>query len=66
MAIANDIEVRLPGSAERTDSDIARVAVDALKWKTLVPDVRIKVLVNKGWVTLEGDVDWQYQKDAAF
>jgi osmotically-inducible protein OsmY len=65
-AIANDIEVRLPGTAERTDSDIARAAVEALKWKTSVPDSRIKVVVNKGWVTLEGDVDWQYQKDAAF
>jgi len=65
-AIANDIEVRLRGTAERNDSDIARAAVDALKWKTLVPDDRIKVLVTKGWVTLEGDLDWQYQRDAAF
>jgi osmotically-inducible protein OsmY len=65
-AIANDIEVRLPGTAERTDSDIARAAVDALRWKTLVPDDRIKILVNKGWVTLEGDLDWQYQKQAVF
>ncbi len=65
-AIANDIEVRLPGSSERTDSDIARAAVDALKWKTSVPDGRVTVSVTKGWVTLEGEVDWQYQKDAAF
>ena len=65
-AIANDIEVRSPDAAERTDSDIARAAVDALKWKTSVPDSRIKVVVNKGWVTLEGDDDWQYQKDVAF
>ena len=65
-AIANDIEVRLPGTAERTDSDIARVAVDVLKWRTVVPKDRIKVLVKNGWITLEGEVDWQYQKDAAF
>ena len=65
-AIANDIEVRLPGIAERTDSDIARMAVDILKWRTVVPKDRIKVLVKSGWVTLEGDVDWQYQKHAAF
>jgi len=65
-AIANDVEVRLPGTSERTDSDIARAAVDALKWRTSVPDGRIKVSVTKGWITLEGDVDWQYQKDAAF
>jgi osmotically-inducible protein OsmY len=65
-AIANDIEVRLPGTAERTDSDIARAAVDVLKWRTVVPRDRVKVLVKNGWITLEGEVDWQYQKDAAF
>jgi osmotically-inducible protein OsmY len=65
-AIANDIEVRLPGTAERTDTDIAQVAVDALKWRTAVPADRIKVLVQNGWVTLEGNVEWQYQRDAAF
>ncbi len=65
-AIANDIEVRLPGTALRTDSDIARVAVDALKWRTIVPNDRVKVLVKNGWIVLEGEVDWQYQKDAAF
>ena len=65
-AIANDIEVRLPGTAERTDSDIARAAVDALKWRTLVPVGRIKVSVSNGWITLEGEADWQYEKDAAF
>lgn len=65
-AIANDIEVRLPGAAERIDSEIAQAAVEALKWMTSVPDDRIRVLVKSGWVTLEGHVDWQYQKDAAF
>jgi osmotically-inducible protein OsmY len=65
-AIANDIEVRLPGAAERTDTDIAKAAADALKWRTLLPDGRIIVVVSKGWLTLEGEVDWQYQKDAAF
>jgi len=65
-AIANDIEVRLPGTAERTDTDIARVAVDALKWRSSIADGRIKVMVQNGWVKLEGEVDWQYQRDAAF
>jgi len=65
-ALANDIDVRLPGTAERTDSDIARMAVDALKWRTVVPSDLVKVLVKSGWITLEGEVDWQYQKDAAF
>jgi len=65
-AIANDIEVRLPGSAERSDSDIARAAVGVLKWRTSVPEGPVTVSVTKGWVTLEGEVDWQYQKEAAF
>jgi len=64
-AVANELEVRLPGLSERTDEDIARAAVDALKWNVLVPEDRIKVKVSKGWVTLEGSVDWQYQKSAA-
>jgi osmotically-inducible protein OsmY len=39
--------------------------VDALSWNISVPHDRIKVKVDKGWVTLEGDVDWYYQKEAA-
>jgi osmotically-inducible protein OsmY len=65
-AIANDIEVQLPGTAERTDSDIAQAAVDALSWTHSVPEGPIKVTVSKGWITLEGEVKWRHQKDAAF
>src|SRR6267378_3820020 len=64
-AIANEIEVRLPSSAERTDEDIARAALEALEWDALVPTDKIKVTVSKGWVTLEGEVEWQYQKEDA-
>jgi osmotically-inducible protein OsmY len=64
-AIANDIEVRLPGSAERTDADLAAAATRALEWDALVPSDRIQVLVSRGWVTLQGDVEWEYQKRAA-
>jgi osmotically-inducible protein OsmY len=64
-AVANDIEVKLPASASRPDPDIARAALDALKWNVSVPHERIKVKVEKGWLTLEGDVDWYYQKEAA-
>jgi len=63
-AVANDIEVRLPGSSERTDTDIAAAATRALEWNTLVPD-GVKVTVSQGWVTVEGQVEWQYQRDAA-
>jgi osmotically-inducible protein OsmY len=64
-AVVNDLEVRLPSSSERTDEDIARAAVTALNWSTSVPKDRIKVRVSKGWITLEGNVDWQFQKTAA-
>ena len=63
-AVANDIEVQLLGIHERTDADIARVVVDALRWKTLVPDEAIKASVSNGWVTLDGEVDWFYQREA--
>jgi osmotically-inducible protein OsmY len=64
-AVVNELEVRLPGSSERTDEDIARAAVNALEWSVLVPADKLKVKVSKGWVTLEGSVDWQFQKTAA-
>jgi osmotically-inducible protein OsmY len=64
-AVANDLDVRLPTSSERTDEDMARAVINALNWSVLVPADRIKVTVSKGWVTLEGHVDWEYQKRAA-
>jgi len=64
-AIANELEVRLPGSSQRTDVDIAAAAVRALESNLSVPADKIKVTVSKGWVKLEGEVEWQYQKIAA-
>lgn len=64
-AVANDLEVKLPTSSSRPDPDIARAALDALKWNILVPSDRIKVKVEKGWLTLEGDVDWHFQREEA-
>ena len=63
--VASEIEIHLPGTSHRSDADIARVALDTLQWNSSVPPGRIEVIVNKGWVTLEGDVDWGYQKTAA-
>jgi osmotically-inducible protein OsmY len=65
VAVANDIEVRLPISAERNDSDIAAAAVRALEWDAFVPIDKIEVTVSKGWVTLKGEMEWQYQKQDA-
>ena len=62
-AVANDIEVK-PSTA-RTDPEIAREAIQELESHVSVPADKIKVTVEKGWVTLEGTVDWQYQKSLA-
>lgn len=59
-AVANDIEVKLFSS--RTDPEIARDAVQEIQNHVSLPADKIKVTVKNGWVTLEGTVDWQYQK----
>jgi osmotically-inducible protein OsmY len=64
-AVVNDLEVHLPSSSERTDEAIARAAVRALAEHITVPRDRIKVTVHEGRITLEGDVEWQYQRQAA-
>ena len=65
VAVANDIEVRLPGSSERTDADIAAAAVRALEWDAMIPPGAVKVTVSRGWVTLDGRVEWQFQRREA-
>jgi len=64
-AVANEIEVRLPGAAERTDADIAAAAIQALRSDVFVPADKVDVTVSKGFVTLRGTVDWQFQKEDA-
>jgi osmotically-inducible protein OsmY len=64
-AVANDIEVRLPLSSERTDADIAAAAVRALEWDAFLDIDKLDVTVSKGWVTLKGSVEWQFEKDEA-
>ena len=61
-AIAEEIEVRLPSDTKRSDDEIAARAVEILKWQVGFPADRLAVKVEKGIVTLTGDVDWQYQK----
>ena len=61
--VANDIEVKL--DSKRTDPEIARDAVHELESHVSLPSDKIKVTVKNGWVTLEGNVDWQYQKTLA-
>jgi osmotically-inducible protein OsmY len=65
LGLANELEVKLPIGSARDDVDIARSALSALEWNVSVPKNRIKVSVTKGWVTLDGEVDWHFQKRAA-
>lgn len=64
-AVADEIAVKLPSSHERTDTELAHAAVQVLGWHVQVPDDRVKVAVRDGWITLEGEVEWQYQRAAA-
>jgi len=63
--VANDIEVRMPSVDERPDPDIAREAAAAIKSQLPISSENIKIIVKNGWVTLEGEVEWQYQRQTA-
>ena len=65
LAVANDIEVRLPVIDQRPDPEIAREALSALKTQLPYSADMIKLVVNKGWIALEGNVEWNYQKERA-
>ncbi len=60
-AVANDIEVRLPGFAERTDTDLAAAVLNALRWDAAIPAGTLDVTVSQGWVTLKGEVEHAFQ-----
>ncbi|MGB3390678.1 MAG: BON domain-containing protein [Pseudaminobacter sp.] len=63
--IAQEIEVRPFGTNLTADDEIAKRAVNSINWNTSIPDDAVQVKVQKGWVTLTGKVEWQYQKSAA-
>jgi osmotically-inducible protein OsmY len=63
--VALDIEVKVPNSMRRSDTEIASSAVAALAWNSMVPKNQVTVRVEEGWVTLEGSVEWDYQREAA-
>lgn len=60
--IAVELDVKLDPNHRRSDSEIAAAAESALKWHSLIPSDRIRVQVEKGWVTLLGEVNWDYQR----
>jgi len=65
QAIAQEIEVRYPSDKKTADDEIAKRALDILRWNVQVPHEGVKVKVHDGWVTISGEVDWQFQKTAA-
>jgi osmotically-inducible protein OsmY len=65
VAVANDLEVRMPSVDERPDPDIARDAAAAIKSQLPISSENIKIIVKNGWVTLEGEIEWQYQRQTA-
>ncbi|WP_439857090.1 BON domain-containing protein [Pseudomonas syringae] len=64
-AVAEELEVRVPSDLYIDDSVIASRCLDLIRWNAISPDLAVQVKVQQGWVTLEGDVEWQYQKEAA-
>jgi osmotically-inducible protein OsmY len=64
-AIADDVEVRLPNSYHHSDGDIAAAAASQIKWSTTLPAEAIKITVREGYITLEGTLEWWYQKNIA-
>lgn len=64
-AVVNDLEVHVPGSAERTDADLAEAILNALTWNTIIPVSKLEVTVSQGRVTLKGEVDYAFQKQEA-
>jgi osmotically-inducible protein OsmY len=64
-AIAMELDVKLEPGHKRSDSEIATAVQSALLWHALIPNERIQVKVDKGWVTLKGELDWEYQRGSA-
>lgn len=64
-AIANDIEIKIPASGARSDTEIAEAAANALRWNVSLSGADIKPVIKDGWVSLSGQVSWGYQKMAA-
>ena len=63
--IALELDVKLAAEHKRSDSEIAQIASSAMRWSSLVPDERVTIEVEDGWVTLTGEVDWGYQLASA-
>lgn len=65
-AVAIDLAIKLPDTQRYSDTDLAAAALNALKWSSFVPEDRIRMKVDDGWITMEGEVEWQFQKESAY
>ena len=64
-AIVENLEIRYPSATSHSDVEIAKRALDVISWDLSIPKNRVKIRIEKGWVTLTGDVDWRFQRLAA-
>jgi osmotically-inducible protein OsmY len=65
LALANEVEIRYPSEKKTSDDEIAKRVLSILKWNEVVPQEGVQISVEKGWVTLTGQVAWQFQRKAA-
>lgn len=65
QAVAIELDVKLAPDHKRSDSEIAQAIETAFKWHVFVPGDHVRVKVERGWVTLSGEVDWEYQRSAS-
>ncbi|HEY1166209.1 MAG TPA: BON domain-containing protein [Chitinophaga sp.] len=65
-AVAIDLAISLPDEQRRSDTDLVAAALNALKWSSFVPEDKIRLKVDGGWITMEGEVEWQFQKESAY
>jgi osmotically-inducible protein OsmY len=65
-AVAVELDVKLSPNHKRSDTEIAQAAEMALRWDAMVPDSHLFIKVEKGWVTLGGEVDWEFQRHSAY
>jgi len=64
-AVAEDIEIKLSSFGKKNDTELAEAVFNALKWESTVPDEKVKIKVENGWVTLDGEVEWEFQRNDA-
>ena len=63
--VAVELDVKIPSAHARSDTELAQAAQSALAWNVVVPADKVRIKAEKGWLTLSGELDWEYQRNAA-